>query len=314
MLDILIDALKDSALMIPLLLIIYIGIEFVEFKYGHKIRDRVRAAGKAGPALGAAFGCVPQCGFSVVTTALYTKRVVTLGTLIAVYLSTSDEAIPIILSQPDKAKVILPLILSKVVIALIAGYAIDFVIRKRNGIGQSSNETYNEIHQVSEEGHAHDEEAAHAEASDDIDEKGCCGHSCTNDKPDLKEIVLHPVIHTLKVFFYIFLVSFLINFIIYEIGEDNLKNAFLSNSIFQPVLAGLVGLIPNCSASVAVTEIFLKGGISFGSVIAGLSAGAGLGLIVLFKENKNRRQTLKIIGLLYAISVSAGILIQLVYG
>ncbi len=311
--EILLDALKDSALMIPLLLVIYIGIEFVEFKYGHKIRDKVKAAGKAGPALGAAFGCVPQCGFSVVTTALYTKRVVTLGTLLAVYLSTSDEAIPIILSQPDKASVLLPLILTKVVIALLAGYTIDFVIRKRQVNSQPGTESYHEIHSE-EEGHVHEEEAAHAEFSDDLDEKGCCGHSCTNDKLDFKEIVLHPIIHTLKVFFYIFLVSFIINFIIFEIGEDNLKNAFLSNSIFQPVLAGLVGLIPNCSASVAVTEIFLKGGISFGSVIAGLSAGAGLGLIVLFKENKNRKHTFKIMGLLYAVSVLAGILIQLVYG
>lgn len=298
MFDIFKDALIDTAKMLPLLLFIYIGIELLEYKMGNKIKDKVKNAGKAGPALGALFGCIPQCGFSVILTALYTKRVITVGTLIAVYLSTSDEAIPVILSQPDKIGLILPLLATKVVIGIIAGYIIDFTLKKsRVRIAES------EICTALEE-----------DESRDLDEKGCCGHSCTAQEPDYKELILHPVIHTLKVFAFLFVVSVLINYIIYKIGEENLKSVFLPNSIFQPVIAGLVGLIPNCSASVAITEIFLKGGISFGSTITGLSASAGLGLIVLFKENKNIKDSFKILGILYGISVVAGIAIQYIYG
>jgi Protein of unknown function (DUF2899). len=298
--EILVDALIDTAKMIPFLFIIYIGIEYMEFKLGDNLIKKVKKAGRIAPAAGALFGLVPQCGFSVMATALYAKRVVTIGTLLAVYLSTSDEALPIILSQPGKVKLLVPLLLSKLLIALIAGYTIDYIVFRRK-----NNTAETEI--------CASVEVAGNTSKDSIDEKGCCGHSCPTPKIDLKELLLHPLKHTLKVFIFLFLASLLINFVILEVGEDNLGSVLLSGSIFQPVITALFGLIPNCASSIAITEIFLKGGLSFGSTIAGLCSGAGLGLLVLFKENKSLKDSLWVVSLLAAISAGTGILIQFIF-
>lgn len=302
MLEIFLDALIDSAKMLPLLFIIYVGIELLEYKFGNKIKKSVQKAGKAGPLLGAAAGSLPQCGFSVITTALYSQRLVTIGTLLAVYLATSDEAIPVILSQPDQAKILLPLILTKVGIALFAGYAIDLFFRKRNKQTLAHIDSYSS---------GHDSPEHHHEEVDN--ETACCGHhtSTLTKKFPLKEIFLHPIIHTLKIFVFIFLVSFLINFILFILGGDVLAKILLSGTIFQPLIAALVGLIPNCASSVAITELYLQGAISYGSVIAGLSASGGLGLLVLFKEEKNKAEIWKIVALLFATSALSGIIIQL---
>lgn len=302
MLDIIMDALIDSARMIPFLLVIYIGIELIENKLGDNLIKKVKNAGKIAPALGAAFGLVPQCGFSVMATALYTKKVVSVGTLLAVYLSTSDEALPIILSHPEKLGVIFPLFATKFIIALTAGYAVDFVL---NRIVKNS---------VHEELCATSEGALSNHDEDSIDEKGCCGHSCHTEKLDWKEVVFHPIIHTLKVFVFIFAVSVLINFIIFTVGKENLSTILLGNTIFQPIITSIFGLIPNCASSIAITQVFLRGGLSFGSTVAGLSAGAGLGILVLFRENHNFKDNIKIVSLLVTISALAGILIQYIYG
>ncbi len=294
MFELFIDALIDTAKMIPLLLIIYIGIEFVELRYGGSIRTKIKKTGKTGPLIGAAFGCVPQCGFSVISSALYTQKYITLGTLMAVFISTSDEAIPIILAQPDKLNVLLPIILVKVVIALIAGYTIELFFSKKN----------ENIHVAVPHEHEHE-----------IIEKGCCGHECTTEKKsNFKELIVHPLIHTGKIFLFIFLTTLLLNFVIYTIGDQNVYNFLLKNSIFQPIFAAVFGLIPNCAASVIITQLFLEHGLSFGSVIAGLTSSAGLGLLVLFKENKNIKDSLRIAGILLGISIFVGILIQIVYG
>jgi Predicted permeases len=296
MLSTFLDALKDSAEMIPFLLIIYIGIEFLEYKLDDNLIERVKNSGKIAPALGSAFGLIPQCGFSVMATALYTKRVITAGTLLAVYLSTSDEALPIILSNPSKSSVIVPLLSVKFVIAIIAGYSIDFFMTKK-----ISSET--EICATTE-----NTSSAH------LSEENCCNHGCNHKKFTLKNLVVNPLIHTTKIFSFVFIITLIINLIIFKVGENNLGHIFLRNSIFQPILSAFIGLIPNCGASVAITEIFLKGGLSFGSAISGLCAGAGLGIIVLFRENKNMKDCFKIIGLLLFISSLAGILIQTIYG
>jgi uncharacterized membrane protein YraQ (UPF0718 family) len=296
--EIILDALIDTAKMIPFLFVIYIGIEYLEFKLEDNLIRKVKKAGKIAPAAGALFGLVPQCGFSVMATALYTKKVVTLGTLLAVYLSTSDEALPIILSRPDKLGLLVPLLLSKLVIALVGGYLVDFFISAKI------------------KGAAEAELCASADFDltdnyKDIEEKGCCGHNCPTAKIDLKELLLHPLKHTMMVFIYLFIASLLINFIIFQVGEENLATAFMSDSLLQPVATAIFGLIPNCASSIAITEVFLKGGLSFGSAIAGLCSGAGLGLLVLFKENKSFKDSLKVVSLLVLISASAGILIQL---
>jgi hypothetical protein len=303
-LDPLTDALTDSAKMIPFLLIIYVGIELIEYKYANKIRETVQKAGKAGPAMGALAGSFPQCGVSVVASALYTQRLATIGTLLAVYLSTSDEAIPVILSQPDKAKIIVPLILTKIIIALIGGYAVDLAFRKSNKGTLAHIKAYTE---------GSDDIYHHHETI--LEEKACCAHSASpsSKKFNPKEIFLHPIIHTAKVFVFILSVSFAINFAISQMGEEAFGNIFLGYSFFQPFLAALVGLIPNCAASVAIAELHLKGAITYGSMIAGLCASSGLGLLVLFREEKNKKDVLRVLLLLFGISVLAGLVIQYLF-
>lgn len=293
------DSLIDSAKVIPLLLIIFIGIEIVEYKYANKIREAVQKAGPAGPGIGAITGSFPHV--SVVASALYTQRLATVGTLIAVYLASSDEAIPVILSQPERVDIILPLIVTKIIIALIGGYTVDFAFRKRNEKTLAHIRAYAEGSDSEEHNH-----------ETILDEKSCCGHSLSPSSPEFnyKEIIFHPLIHTLKVFIFIFGISFAINFIIAQMGENAFEEIFLGYGIFQPILMALLGLIPNCATSVAITMLYLKGAITYGSMIAGLSAGGGLGLLILFKEEKDKREVLKIVFLLFAISVLAGYVIQ----
>lgn len=286
-----IDALVDSAKMIPFLLFVYCVVGWLEFQYGMSIRYRIQRAAKAGPALGAAFGCVPQCGFSVLASAMYARKIITIGTLLAVYLSTSDEAIPVILAQPSKLGLIVPLICAKVVIAVIAGYTIDLLFK-----------SYRKSVTISD-----------PDAMKEIKERGCCEHDVTGGEK-WRELLIHPVKHTMKVFVFVFIVTLAINYMMQTIGERNLARLLLQHSLFQPVLTAVIGLIPNCAASVAITQVFLKGGISFGSAIAGLCASGGLGMLVLLRENHNLRDTVRVIGLLLSISITAGIIIQYLYG
>jgi len=291
----------DTTKMVPLLLVIFIGIEFVEYRYGNKIIAMVQNAGVAGPAVGALAGSLPQCGISVVATALYTQRLATIGTLLAVYLSTSDEAIPIILSQPDKAGLILPLLLTKIFIALVAGYALDLFFRKSN-----------ESTLVHIQAYSRGKDDEHHNHSIVKDEEACCGHSTSSSaiKFNPKEIFIHPVIHTAKIFVFIFIVSLLINAAVFLMGEEAFGKLFSGHNIFQPFMAALVGLIPNCAASVTIIELYLKGAITYGSLIAGLCASAGLGILVLFREEKEKKEMFKVVGLLLGISIMVGSVIQ----
>jgi len=299
--QILIDALLDSLRMIPFLFVIYVIIELVEYKFGNKIRQGIEKSGKFGPAAGALVGSFPQCGFSVISTALYTQRLLTIGTLLAVYLATSDEAIPIILAQPDKAYIILPLILTKIFIALIAGYTIDLLWHKNNKKTLEHAVAYSQ---------GKDDVDHHHESI--IDEPACCGHFLNSSakKFSTKEIIIHPLIHTIKIFSFVFTISFLLNLLIFQIGEDTINSLLAAHIFWQPFLAALVGLIPNCASSVAITELFLNGSITYGAAIAGLCASGGLGILVLFKEEKNRRHVFTILSLLFGISVLAGLFIQ----
>jgi hypothetical protein len=299
--DVFLDALRDTIPMIPLLLVIYIGIELVEYKFGNRIIAMVQKAGAAGPAVGAVTGSLPQCGISVVATALYTQRLVTIGTLLAVYLSTSDEAIPIILSRPDKAGLIWPLLLTKIGIALVAGYSLDLLFRKTN---------QNTLDHIGIYARGEDDESHHHETV--MNEEACCGHSTSSSAVQFnpKEIFLHPIIHTTKIYVFIFAISLLINGTVFYMGEEAFGKLFLGQSFFQPFVAALVGLIPNCAASVAITELYLKGAITYGSLIAGLCASGGLGILVLFREEKGKKEVFKILGLLFGISIMVGLVIQ----
>jgi len=288
---ILIDALVDSLRVGPLLLLIYVGIELLEYKFGDEIRKWVSRAGKTGPAVGAVAGAFPQCGFSVIATALFTQKLVTMGTLLAVYLSTSDEAIPIILSQPDKTHLVWPIIGVKILVAIIAGYGIDLIFKKEQ------HKTIEHIEAVAE---GHDSKSHHHEVV--VEEVACCGHStsCNSKKFNIKEIFWHPILHTINILGFIFVTTLMINFLLANFELRIFDNVFLT---------ALIGLIPNCASSVAITELYLKNAIGFGPAMAGLSASGGLGLLILWREEKNKKIFFKILGLLYGISVIAGLII-----
>jgi hypothetical protein len=216
---------------------------------------------------------------------------VTTGTLLAVYLSTSDEAIPIMMSRPESAHLIWPIIGIKILVAIVAGLGIDLIFKKeQNKITQHI--------KVIEEGH--DSKSHHHEVVQD--EIACCGHSssCNSKTFNIKEIFWHPIIHTINIFGFIFITTLVLNFLLLNFELKVFDNVFV---------AALIGLIPNCAASVTITELYLKGTIGFGTVIAGLSASGGLGLLVLWREEKNKKVFFKVLILLYVIAVIAGLVV-----
>ncbi|NTW14289.1 MAG: arsenic efflux protein [Candidatus Moranbacteria bacterium] len=303
MYDIFLDALIDSAKTIPLLLVVYIGIELMEYAYAQKIVESIRKAGSAGPVIGAIAGILPQCGFSVFATALYNQRLVTIGTLMAVYLSTSDEAIPVILSHSDRLPIIVPFIVTKVVIALIFGYMLDVVYRKSRKRTFAHVEAYDHGHD--DPNHSH---------RDVLRENACCGHHVEVSERGfhLNAIIFHPLNHAVKIFIFIFVTTFAINLAFFRLGDAALMKIFLNNGFFQPFVAALFGLIPNCAVSVGITELYLRGVLTYGSTIAGLCASGGLGILILFKEEKAKLEAVKIVGMLFGISVVAGLFVQYV--
>jgi len=301
MLEIIQETFWETLGMMPLLLAIYIAIELAEYKFGGSIISKVKISGPAGPFFGALAGIFPQCGFSVIATALYTQRLLTAGTLLAVYISTSDEALPLILSQPGKANIILPLLLTKFTIAVISGYAIDFAFRKSNK---------KVFAHIADYSRGKDDQNHHHETA--LEEQACCGHSASAASKKFKpaEILLHPIVHTLKIFVFIMAVSLAMNISIESLGAQSIIDLFDSNNFLAPVFAAFIGLIPSCAASVAITEAYLQELISYGAVVSGLCASAGLGILVLVKEEKNRMNVVRIIALLIGISIASGLMIQ----
>lgn len=322
-LDALLDALIDSAKMIPLLFVIYVAIEALTMRFGGKMGVAVAQAGKAGPAVGALLGVVPQCGFSVIATALYTQRFVTIGTLFAVYLATSDEAIPVILSQPGSAGLLVPLIATKLVVAIAVGYALDLVFRKRNrdalawlddeDAQSADGETPAGAQGDGADGLGDEGELEAIPLEDALQGQGCGCGCCVPAEPGrwyyLRALVLNPLLHTLQVWVFIFLTSFVIALAFGLVGQDTIAAFLEGRTVLQPVLAALVGLIPNCAASVAVTQFYLEGVITFGAAIAGLCASGGLGVLVLVKEGEHREAAAIVAGL-WAIAVLAGLAVQ----
>lgn len=280
MLDIIMDALMDSIKLLPFLFLAYLAMEYLEHRTTNKTKNIMKNSGKAGPILGAVLGAFPQCGFSAAASNLYAGRVITLGTLIAIYLSTSDEMLPVLLSEKISIKTILELIAAKVVIGMIAGFILDLFTKKDKDNIKISQKIGN-----------------------------ICDHAhCHCDKSILKSSLKH----TVMIFFYIFIITLVLNVIIFFIGEDTLANLILNRPIIGPILSSLVGLIPNCAASVVITELYVEGLMSVGTMIAGLLSSAGVGLLVLFKENRNIKENVKIVGLLYIIGVVSGIMIDFV--
>lgn len=276
--EIVLDTLLDALKLLPFLFVAFLIMEYIEHKFNEKSKNKISKAGKFGPIFGSLLGAVPQCGFSVMATNLYATRIITVGTLISIYLSTSDEMLPILISEGAKASVIFEILIIKMIIGMVCGFVIDFILRKKH------NEKDYEIKDF------------------------CLEHHCDCNHGIIKSSLKH----TLNIILFIVLVTFLLNTGIHYLGEENIGKLFLKDSVFAPFVSSLIGLIPNCGASVIITELYLSGVISFASCISGLLTGSGVALLVLFKVNKNKKDNVKILLTLYLIGAISGLLMEFI--
>ncbi|MBE5755658.1 MAG: hypothetical protein E7341_03160 [Clostridiales bacterium] len=302
-LHVLLHSLIDTAKLLPVLFVVYFLIELLEYKNIFKFEKSKLLKGKSSPVMGALFGSVPQCGFSVISSELYSKRKISIGALIAVFVATSDEALPLMISNYKAIPSLLLLLAVKIVMAIIIGYLAMLLyskVFKFEKIENKSLENNKENHSEKKQPDEHeDEHEEHLHA--------CCHHDLQDEKFDWK----HPLIHCLKITLYIFIFNVVFGMIVELVGEDNLISFLGTNHFLQPLLAVIIGLIPNCVSSVIITELYLAGGLTFGSIVAGLSVNAGIGLIVLFKENKNKKENLFIVLSLTIPSLVFGYILHL---
>ena len=290
--DIVLDALKDTLVLVPFLWLTYLAMEALETKAAHRAVEAVQKAGKAGPLLGGVLGVVPQCGFSAVAATLWSGRLVTVGTLIAVFLSTSDELLPVFVAEGAPLDLLVRILLTKMAIGIAVGLAVDAVLRlvHRDGDGHMH------VHELCEREHC-----------------GCEGHGCHEGGGTWGGVVRSATKHTLQVTLFIFLVTLVVGAAIELVGEDAFGSFMAGNPVLSVFSAALVGLIPNCAASVVVTELFLDGTLGSAALLAGTLVAAGVGYLVLFRTNANARQNLALIAFLYAVGVASG-LVMLAFG
>lgn len=272
--DVIMETIIDGLKLLPFLFITFVIIELLEHKLNNK--KIITKAGKFGPIVGSLLGAVPQCGFSVSATNLYATRILSLGTLISIYLSTSDEMLPVLLSEGADISLILKILGLKVIIGMFCGFIIDLIFRKK--------ESKLEFNDLCEKSHCHCE----------------------------KSIFKSAIKHTINIFIFIIMISFVINLGFEYLGEDIISKIFMKDSFISPFICSLFGLIPNCAASVALTEFYLNNTLTFGSAMAGLLTGSGVAIMVLFKVNKNMKENIKIISLIYLIGSISGVIINLI--
>lgn len=275
-----IHTLEDTVKLIPFLFLTYLGMEYLENRAGHKTVAILSRTGKKGPLLGGILGVVPQCGFSAAAANLYAGGVITVGTMIAVFLSTSDEMLPILISGRADMKEILFILGTKVLIGVVAGFSVDYAVRKMN----HGNQKGLHIREICEREHCH----------------------CREDG-----IFKSALVHCAQITVFIFIILFLINFIAEWIGMEQLVATVASYPVLSIFLVGLIGLVPNCAVSVAITTFYLEGVLSLGSMFAGLLACAGVGIVILFRMNRSWKKNVMIVSGVYAISVLSGILIEI---
>ena len=274
-LDILLDGIIDTLKLIPFLFIAFLIIELIEHKLKNK--EILTKSGKLGPIIGSILGGIPQCGFASLATNLYVTRIISLGTLISIYLATSDEMLPIMISEQVEFTFILKIILVKVLIGMVCGLIIDLIYSKKK------KESFN----LCKEDNCHFHEKNHS-------------------------LIVSSIKHTFNIAIYILIVNLILN-AIFELGlEKILENLLLQNSIFGPFMASLIGLIPNCASSVIITELYLSSSLSFGSLLAGLLTNSGIALVILFKSNKDLKENLTILTLIYLIGAILGIITNLI--
>ena len=279
MVDCLLDGLIDTLKLLPYLLITFIVLEFIEHKLSKKNQNILSNNKKYGPILGGILGALPQCGFSAMAANLFSARIITMGTLIAVFLSTSDEMLPIMISEKVELLLLIKILVFKIIVGIFIGFIVDFLYHKKQDIRE--------------------------ENIGDICEQDHC--SCKKDG-----IILSSIKHTLKIGLFILIANLLINIIIFKIGEEKVSNLLLQGNILTYFISSLIGLIPNCAGSVIITELYLANLITVGTMLAGLLTGSGLGILLLFRINKELKENMIVLLTIYFVGVLFGILVDLI--
>lgn len=281
------EAIAESINLIPFLFVIFVFIEIFENYFSEKIENLSLGSRFYGPLIGSCLASIPQCGFSIIATVLYIKKFISLGTLLAVYIATSDEAIPILLAEPNNISTIVPVICTKVVLGLVVGYAVDLIFKPEI---KTTKDEVEEIEEI------------------EMHEEGCC-HSEIHST--VTKLFIHPLKHTFNIFLFILIINCLLGTAL-TYANETVNLIFDTNQFVQVFLASIIGLIPNCATSVLIVMLYLKNVIGFGSLIAGLSTNAGLGLLVLFKHNDNIKDSLKVVGILFVVALVSGIILQVI--
>lgn len=314
--DVLLDSVVDTLKLIPFLFVTYLAMEALEHAASHRVQEAVERAGAAGPVVGSVLGALPQCGFSAMAATLYAGRVVTVGTLVAVIFSTSDEMIPVFVAHQASMGTMGAIIAFKAVLGLIVGLVVDVALRALHRVGDG----HMHIHELCEHEHCHCDEEF--EEDDDLaDDAHDCGHDHDHDGHDHGHaghhhhhggawgIVRSALVHTVQVTAFIFLVTLVFGLVIEGVGEDAIGLALADHPVRATFLAALVGLLPNCAASVVICELFIDGTLAAGPMIAGLLASGGVGLLVLWRTNADLRQNAVITLFVYAVAVLAGLVV-----
>lgn len=330
--DAILDALIDSLKMLPILLVVYILIEFMEHKGEVKFEKIVASSKKFGPLWGAGLGVIPQCGFSAVMADLFSRKMITIGTLFAVFVATSDEAFAILLSSPNYIGSLLVLIALKLILAIGIGYVLDAIFKnqalKNDNLSHSPHFEHENTHSHTKEQIENEVKSANCNVCETCmtEEKSCdtCSHDKLHHHHEIEDekleskkvvfwhIVFQGILHTLEIFAYILIANLFIAILLQLSGGENALSSIIGkNAWYSPFLTALVGLIPNCAGSVAIAELYVNGVISFSSCLGGLCTGAGIGLLILYKNNKNWKENLLITTGLYLIGVFVGIIFNL---
>lgn len=359
LIDILLDAGKDTLSLVPFLLVTYLALETLEHIAGDRVNGAIKRAGAAGPVVGSLLGMVPQCGFSAMAATLYAGRVVTLGTLVAVFLSTSDEMLPLLLAEQVPVRTMAMLLASKALIALVTGFIVDAAVRglrrnvrahaaiRRTVLGTAVNPAHancahddhtggdiidevaeagvsaDHIHELcerdhcgcdedeDEHGHGHGHE--HGHEGDHAHERGCaCGHEHghSHEGVPLLSIIRSAISHTVQVSVFIFLVTLILVAVLETFGESTIEQFLRGNETLAVLGSALVGLIPNCSASVVITQLYLEGALQLAPMLAGTLISAGVGYLVLFRTNRSARENALFLVMMYVIGAGWGLVLS----
>lgn len=351
LIDILLDAGKDTLSLVPFLLVTYLALETLEHVAGDRVNGAIKRAGAAGPVVGSLLGMVPQCGFSAMAATLYAGRVVTLGTLVAVFLSTSDEMLPLLLAEQVPVQTMAMLLASKALIALVTGFIVDAAIRglrrnarahaaiRRTVLGTAANPAHvncahddhtggDIIDEVAEAGvsadHIHELcERDHCGCDEDEDEHGHDhghadahehhhGHSHSHEGAPVLSIIRSAISHTVQVSVFIFLVTLILVAVLETFGESAIEQFLRGNETLAVLGSALVGLIPNCSASVVITQLYLEGVLQLAPMLAGTLISAGVGYLVLFRTNRSARENAVFLVMMYVIGAGWGLILSAV--